>query len=75
MTVDELRDQAMKLSVDERAALADLLYVSLEEGTVEEIERAWLAEAQRRQEAFERGEIQAVSAAEAFREARARLRR
>jgi putative addiction module component (TIGR02574 family) len=74
MTVEELRDQAMKLSVDDRAALADQLYMSLGEGTPEEIEKAWLEEVIRRGEALDRGEMKTVSAETAFRNARAKLR-
>jgi len=74
MDAKELRDQAMKLPACERAALAEDLLASLDEGSPAEIEAAWQAEVERRREAFERGEMPAVSMETAFSEARAKLR-
>lgn len=74
MDAKEVRDQAMKLPAGERAALAEDLWASLDEGSPAEIEAAWLAEAEKRREAYKRGEMPSVSLETAIRDARARLR-
>lgn len=43
-----LLDQALKLSAEERAALAHDLLASIEAEPVEEVDAAWAAEAERR---------------------------
>ena len=59
--VKELFERAKQLSADERAELADLLYADISIPT-NEWEAAWAAEAQRRIEAYRRGEIEAIDA-------------
>lgn len=60
--VKELFEEAKKLSAEERIELADLLYadVPVDPGW----EAAWAAEARRRLEAYDGGEIEAVDADE-----------
>jgi hypothetical protein len=78
MTFDELREQAMKLSDEEREALANELLGSLSyhlpgDGcTQEEWEAAWGEEIRRRLERFDRGESVARDCKEAMAELRAR---
>jgi putative addiction module component (TIGR02574 family) len=59
--VKQLLEEARKLSADERIELADLLYADAVTPDPE-WEAAWAAEAQRRIEAYRRGEVQAVDA-------------
>jgi putative addiction module component (TIGR02574 family) len=58
-TIDELTQQAMQLSFEERAELADRLFRRLEppgdDVSTEEWAAAWLPELERRVQAHERG--------------------
>lgn len=74
MTLKTLESQVLKLLVDQRAELAAAVLSSLETDEPAEIENVWIEEADRRFRAYKRGCIQAVSAAEAMRRARASLR-
>ena len=64
--------EALKLSVEERARLADRLLASLNEDA--EIDEAWAREVERRIAEIESGRAQLVPAAEAMARARAALR-
>ncbi len=70
----ELEQQALTLSARERAVLAEHLISSLDEMDKAEVERLWVAEAQRRYRAYRAGKIPSRSAETALREARTRLR-
>jgi putative addiction module component (TIGR02574 family) len=61
--------QALKLTAEERARLADRLLSSLSED--HEIDEAWAVEVERRIEAIESGRAQLIPAAEAITHARA----
>jgi putative addiction module component (TIGR02574 family) len=65
-----LLDQALRLSADERAVLAASLWASLETDSAPEIEAAWAEEIRRRLERIESGEDQPVP----WEELRGRLR-
>jgi putative addiction module component (TIGR02574 family) len=65
---------AFKLSVNERAILAEHLIRSLDDIDEEDVERAWLEEADRRYQAYKAGDISSRPSEEVFRDARARLR-
>lgn len=54
----DLRREALLLSREERARLARDLLESLDPGTDEDAEQAWLEEAERRAEQVERGEVE-----------------
>ena len=58
--------EAMKLSADDRAALAERLWDSLHREIDPETEKAWIDEINRRIAAYDRGEIQSVSLEEAM---------
>jgi len=60
LTVDELLAQAAKLSLDDRELLLVRLHLDLDESTDLEVEAAWIAEAERRMEAIDRGESSTV---------------
>ncbi len=64
--------EALKLSAEERARLADRLLASLSEDA--EVEEAWAIEVNRRIAAIESGRVQLVPAAQAIARARAALK-
>jgi putative addiction module component (TIGR02574 family) len=70
-TLDELEKQALKLTVKERSALAHRLIVSLDdeqEGTPEEIAKAWEDEIARRVADIDTGRSPLIPAADVFSE-------
>jgi len=64
--------QALKLSAEERAELADRLLASLFEDN--EIEQAWAVEVERRIEEIESGRAKLIPAAEAIARIRAAIK-
>jgi hypothetical protein len=73
LSLEELEDQALKLNLAARAALAEKLLRSLDELTEAEYEQLWLAEAKRRHEQLLRGEVQARDGEEVLQRAAAEL--
>jgi len=67
--IELLEATVMQLPQADRVHLAEKLLASLDED--DEILAAWVAEAERRVDAFDRGEIGAVSIEEALAQARA----
>ncbi len=63
--------EALSLSPNERTQLAEQLFASLNI-SYEEIEQLWAEEAESRIDAYERGEIKAVSAEDVFKNIRRR---
>ncbi len=74
MSTEELEVEALKLTPQERARLAEKLLESLENLSDAENARLWAEEAQRRDEAWDANPATARPAAEVFRDARARLK-
>jgi putative addiction module component (TIGR02574 family) len=74
-TRDEIAQQALSLPPDDRAFLADILEQSLTDAefTTTEIALAWTKEIDRRLDAYDRGEIDAVDARSAIDEMRRAL--
>ncbi len=70
--LDVLEAEAMKLTVEERAHLADRLIASLSEDA--QIEEAWASEVERRIAEIEAGRAPVVPAAEAIARARDALK-
>lgn len=66
----ELEKKIKSLSADERAQLAEFLLESIQEPPVAEIEAAWDREIEERAAAYDRGELQTISAEDVFAEAR-----
>lgn len=66
--------QARKLPVGERAQLAEHLISSLEEPDAAEHQKLWVAEVERRHQAYRHRRTTARSAAEAISQAQALLR-
>lgn len=72
----EIENDALRLPAEDRARLAVDLLASLEEivESPEEIEKLWLAEAERRFQELRDGVVQGIPAREVFAELRAKLR-
>ena len=62
----EVLEEALSLPPDERAELAERLLTSLDASHDRRVDELWAQEAEDRLDAFERGEIKAVSSKEAF---------
>jgi putative addiction module component (TIGR02574 family) len=71
----DIEDDALKLSEEDRARLAVRLLASLEEEveSPEEIEKLWVAEAERRFQELRDGVVQGVPARDVFVQLRAKL--
>ncbi|HEX8244044.1 MAG TPA: addiction module protein [Longimicrobium sp.] len=67
--LDQLEKELLQLPRDVRAHLVDVLSASVEQ----EVAAAWDEEIQRRQEAFRRGEVEAIPAEEVLAQLRAKL--
>ena len=68
---DEVQRQAQQLTVQEKAALAHLLIEELDSfSDADNVEQLWIAESQRRYEAYLRGELTTVAGDEAMANAR-----
>ena len=72
MTIEQLKAEAMKLSPEERADLADWLWISATPR--EEVEAAWDAEIARRVAAMDAGEAKFTPAEEVLAKMDAKLR-
>ena len=70
MSLASIQDQIKNLEPTERAALIDLLWESLDESRINEVEAKWAAESEDRIDAFERGELAAVDGPSALEELR-----
>jgi len=74
MDLTAIEQEALNLSPEDRAKLAQKLLLSLESLSEEQISKSWLIEAERRAREIDRGEIQPIPAEEVRRKARALLR-
>lgn len=70
-TASELAQRGKQLPREDRERLVDELLASLNEPAAAQLDAAWSAEIERRLAAYDRGEIQALSADEVFAKARA----
>lgn len=70
MTLKELEEKARALTPDDRAKLAEALLDSLREAPIAEIEAEWDREVEARAAAYDRGELETISAEDVFAEAR-----
>ena len=66
----ELEQRAKSLTPEERARLAEILLESLQQPPAANIKAAWDREIKQRVAAYERGELQTLSAQDVFAEAR-----
>lgn len=75
MSLASIRKEIVHLNSKERAMLIDLLWESLDEARISEIESRWASESEDRIDAFERGELPAVDGPAALDELRSSLRK
>jgi len=73
MSLSSIQDEIEKLQPAQRVALIDVLWDSLDEERIKEIEAKWAAESEDRIDAFERGELPAVDGPTALKELRSSL--
>ncbi len=74
MDLKQIEGEALHLSGEERAELAQKLLISLDSPSENEISEAWLQEAQRRARELDEGTIQPISSDDVKRKAQALLR-
>ncbi len=75
MSLASIQKEVLQLDSNERAMLIDLLWESLDEERVKEIEERWATESEDRIDAFERGELTAVDGPSAIENLRSSLRK
>lgn len=73
MDLASIQKQISQLNSKERAMLIDLLWESLDEARVREIEIKWASESEDRIDAYERGELDAVNGTAALEDLRSSL--
>ena len=73
LTLDELEDAALRLPPESRAELVESLLASFI-GPDSDVQREWLLVTERRRRELVEGQVRGIPAAEAFAQARARLR-
>jgi hypothetical protein len=71
MSFEELKSIAMNLNIDQRAALARELLISLDVVSYSDAESLWIDEAMRRDDAIVKGEARLIPAGEVFARGRA----
>lgn len=74
MNLIQIESEALSLPVQDRAALAQRLLLSLEEVSEPEFEHLWAEESMRRAAEFDAGNTQAIPGDEVAKKARALLR-
>jgi len=72
--LEEIEEQVRSLTQQEKAALAHTLIEELDSSIDADAEQLWIQEAQRRYDAYLRGEIAALPGEEVMKRARERLR-
>jgi len=70
---DEIQKQARLLPPEEKAALARVLIEELDNSVDADAERMWIEEAQRRYDAYLKGQLQALSGDDVMKRAHERL--
>ncbi len=75
MSLTSIQEEIARLSSTERATLIDILWESLDEERVREIEAKWAAESEERIDAVDRGELQTIDGPSALRDLRSSLRK
>jgi putative addiction module component (TIGR02574 family) len=75
MSLATIRNEIEKLAPAEKASLIDLLWESLDDHSIQQVEAKWAAESEDRIDAFERGELPAVNGPSALEELRSSLKK
>jgi putative addiction module component (TIGR02574 family) len=71
---DELQKQARMLTPQEKATLARILIEELDPAADSQVEQLWIAEAQRRYDAYLQGELESLPGDDVMSRARTRLK-
>lgn len=74
MAIDEIDSTLLGLPTGERARLARLLLLSLDEQVDDDVDQAWKKEAERRYADYRAGKVEAVDGLAAIKEARQTIR-
>jgi hypothetical protein len=74
-TLEQLAEQALALSSESRAQLADLLVESLDTNALGRIDEMWLSEAKRRRDEVRNGRVKTIPGKAALQKVRDALRR
>ncbi len=64
--LDKIEHDILNLSLQERAFLADRLLSSLDENMINDVDKAWIAEAERRYQEYQAGGRKGFTAKEVF---------
>jgi putative addiction module component (TIGR02574 family) len=75
MSLTSIQEEIVRLSSIERAMLIDILWESLDEARIQEIEAKWAAESEDRIDAVDRGELQTIDGPSALQDLRSSLRK
>ncbi|MFS8085245.1 MAG: addiction module protein [Acidobacteriota bacterium] len=75
MSLASIQTEIEKLEPAERASMINLLWDSLDEERIKEVEAKWATESENRIDAFERGDLPAVDGQSALEELRSSLRK
>ena len=75
MSLTSIQQEIVRLNSTERAMLIDILWESLDEERIKDIEAKWAAESEERINAVDRGELQTVDGPSSLRDLRASLRK
>lgn len=67
--LEKIEHDALSLSRQERAFLADRLLSSLDDNSLSDIDAAWIAEAEQRYQEYQAGKRSGIEAQEVFAEA------
>jgi putative addiction module component (TIGR02574 family) len=75
MTLTAIQEEIGRLSSTERARLIDMLWESLDDSCVKEIEARWAHESEERIDAVDRGDLPTIDGAAALGDLRSSLRK
>ena len=75
MSLTSMQEEIARLSSSERAMLIDILWESLDEARVKEIETRWAAESEERIDAVDRGDLATIDGPSALQDFRSSLRK
>jgi len=74
-TIEDIENEIRSLSANDRMHLLRDLIADLDGSMDEDVEKAWLEEAERRYKQLKEGKVELIPAEEVFAQARARLKR
>lgn len=74
MSLTSIQEEIVRLNPTERAMLIDILWESLDEGRIKQIEAQWAAESEERIDAVDRGELSTIDGPSALGDIRSSLK-